>query len=41
MQLGGGVGVGAVGLGFSEEERREMRDERGKWKEKKGERREE
>ena len=39
MQLGGGVG--AVGLGFSEEESRERRDERGKWKEKKGERREE
>ena len=37
----GGVGVGAVGLGFSEEDRRERRDERGKWKEVRGERREE
>ena len=27
--LGGAVGVGAVGLGFSEEERRKKRDERG------------
>ena len=33
-----GVGAGAVGLGFSEEERRERRDDRGEWKEERGER---